>query len=138
MRTRKIKKKAFAAIAVFVLVLSALLMPCLAAGAKPVLPDEAVDTINTLPDKITEFYNFVVSISFPIATVAVALFGLEGLIGGQRETERAVTGIKWILISLVIMLLLPGIISMFIGLFKTYEWNPMTYGGETPSPLPSP
>lgn len=81
--------------------------------------DEAYRIIGTIFDYLKIVYNFFLEISLPLMAVALAVMGLEAILGGERSVERAVQGAKWMLMGYAVLVFLPSVLSVLSQVFKT-------------------
>lgn len=117
----KSHKKTVAAI---FLILAMVCLCMITAFAADEVPEAVTTEIASFLDEIKDFYDFAASIALPIATVAISWSGLNALLGDSRDMERAATTLKWVVIALAALYLLPSVISYGIKIFEDSGWDP--------------
>lgn len=74
--------------------------------------------------KIVTMYSIVKAIAAPFAAASVAVSALEVLFGSEREQGKALSRLKYTVIALACLYLLPIFISMGYNAVKNIQWDP--------------
>lgn len=118
----KCNKKMLLSAFLIVLVVCLCVVTAFASGAER--EEAAEDLMEDFLNDIVDIYDVVVSISMPIATVAISWAGLNAILGDDRDTERAVVTLKWVVIAMAALYFLPSFLSFAISIFSAYGWDP--------------
>lgn len=74
--------------------------------------------------QITKIYNLIHTISLPIAVVGFAASCFTCLFGNQRDIEKAMRHVLFILIAIVCLQLVPAVVALARNVFSSYTYTP--------------
>lgn len=94
------------------------------------LNEETVKLLDDFKGEINKVYDFVVAVIRPIATVLLAGYAIACLLGTQKDVEKNVGKIKFIVLALIAIWLLPTFFHWMLSLSTT------NFGGVGGLPAP--
>lgn len=77
-----------------------------------------------LLDRIMAVYNLIKAICAPLAVCSIAGGGFEILFGNEQEQSKGMTRIKFTLMAVAAIFLLPAVINIGYDLAKNFMWDP--------------
>lgn len=77
-----------------------------------------------LLDRIMDIYNLIKAICAPLAVCSIAGGGFEVLFGNEQEQSKGVARIKYTLMAVAAIFLLPAAINIGYDLAKNFMWDP--------------
>lgn len=95
------------------------------------LNEETVKLLDDFKGEVNKIYDFVVSVIRPIATVLLAGYAVACLLGSQKDMEKNVGKIKFIILALIAIWLLPTFFRWMLSLSTT------NFGGVGGLPAPN-
>lgn len=118
---KKVKiQKAVKIAAVFTVTCAALVTQALAASNGTAV---AQFPANFLGEIKTVYYTFT-SAAMALATVAFAAGGMKMLFGGKQDTDKALKQMKFALVALVCLYMLPMVMALGKQVGRAFAWNP--------------
>mgnify|MGYP005806396399 FL=1 len=75
-------------------------------------------------DRIMDVYNLIKAICAPLAVCSIAGGGFEVLFGNEQEQSKGMARIKYTLMAVAAIFLLPGVINIGYDLAKNFMWDP--------------
>ena len=91
------------------------------------LADEGTAFASTYQSEIMEIWRMCTNIAAPMATVAVAFIGLKCLIGTNEDLNKGSQQIKWILIAIGCIYMIPLVVNVAISVMNgsgIQAWSP--------------
>lgn len=77
-----------------------------------------------LLDRIMDVYNLIKAICAPLAVCSIAGGGFEVLFGNEQEQSKGMARIKYTLMAVAAIFLLPAAINIGYDLAKNFMWDP--------------
>lgn len=75
-------------------------------------------------DRVMDAYNLIKAICAPLAVCSIAGGGFEVLFGNEQEQSKGVARIKYTLMAVATVFLLPAAINIGYDLAKNFMWDP--------------
>ena len=75
-------------------------------------------------DRIMDIYNLIKAICAPLAVCSIAGGGFEVLFGNEQEQSKGMARIKYTLMAVAAIFLLPAVINIGYDLAKNFMWDP--------------
>lgn len=75
-------------------------------------------------DRIMDAYNLIKAICAPLAVCSIAGGGFEVLFGNEQEQSKGMARIKYTLMAVAAIFLLPAVINIGYDLAKNFMWDP--------------
>lgn len=75
-------------------------------------------------DRIMDIYNLIKAICAPLAVCSIAGAGFEVLFGNEQEQAKGMARIKYTLMAVAAIFLLPAAINIGYDLAKNFMWDP--------------
>ncbi len=75
-------------------------------------------------DRIMDVYNLIKAICAPLAVCSIAGGGFEVLFGNEQEQSKGIARIKYTLMAVAAIFLLPAVINIGYDLAKNFMWDP--------------
>jgi hypothetical protein len=75
-------------------------------------------------DRIMDVYNLIKAICAPLAVCSIAGGGFEVLFGNEQEQSKGMARIKYTLMAVAAIFLLPAVINIGYDLAKNFMWDP--------------
>ncbi len=80
--------------------------------------------LTSLLDRIMDVYNLIKAICAPLAVCSIAGGGFEVLFGNEQEQSKGMARIKYTLMAVAAIFLLPAAINIGYDLAKNFMWDP--------------
>lgn len=113
------------AIALLLLLLVILcVQPASAAGIWQGIYDGQVWSMDGFRIRIMKVYNLFKAICAPLAVCSIAAGGFEVLLGSESDQAKGIARIKFTLMAVVALYLLPVIINFGYDIAKNFIWDP--------------
>lgn len=92
------------------------------------LPPDGTDAQSAFWSSIMGIYSFAVSVICAGTTVVVAASSITIIIGNQKDVEKATMQMKYAIIAMVCLLLLPAVVNATVNLLGSAGYDPARAG----------
>ena len=86
--------------------------------------DEISDATASFQDWINRTYLTVRNVSLTAGAVSLGFCGIVLMTGSQKNTEKVITAIKYILMAIAGVFLIPAVVRFGRNMFGSHGWDP--------------